>query len=621
MRLGSFWKIEGLGVVEVLLACCLVGFIAWLDLSLWYATLDQTNHRLDHVSQALSRSVDSTVRLAHVPVAAVVAELQDEARSPLLSEKLSASMKALIKSSQELDSLSITDASGQLIASSVGPAASGLSLSDRDYFKQHSKRLRSGPVIGDPVVSRLTGELVIPVAERYADERGGFGGVVVATIRFEHFAQYFGHFDTGTAGSVALIRPDGILLVRLPHRKDLLGTDYSGETLFGDLLPASPRGVYEYVSTVDGVERTAAYVQSQDTGLIVVVSMAKSDLFRAWFSQASWRWACAATLLLAIAFLYAQHQNHRIEQEINYERIATREAEFRSIAEGSGDLIVRLDGDFVRRYVSPSAATVLGHAPEFLLGRRAFDQAPHHDAAELTAALDRLKSGKRSAVLRSRTLSADGHTKWLETHIQRTGSALGPNASYVAVTRDVTSQLAREQELQLLANTDPLTQLSNRRFFDARVAEVFEGSAGRSTPISLLLIDADKFKLLNDQYGHSQGDKCLQALADVCSAQVRSLGIVGRLGGEEIGILLPRTDLNGALAVAERIRFAVEQLDINHEGNSPWGRVTVSIGVASTDQRDSAKLFEVADKGLYRAKAEGRNRVVAEQSTAAQDPS
>ncbi|WP_203140534.1 sensor domain-containing diguanylate cyclase [Marinobacter mangrovi] len=176
---------------------------------------------------------------------------------------------------------------------------------------------------------------------------------------------------------------------------------------------------------------------------------------------------------------------------------------------------------------------------------------------------------------------------------------------------------ASRRELYRLSRTDPLTGLANRRYF-TEVREQEGRRAQRSgEPISVLMIDVDYFKAYNDQYGHSQGDRCLVRLAEVFRHQCARAGELSvRLGGEEFAILLPTIDAEEALAVADRVRKAVFDLAIPHDG-SPLGWVTVSIGCATwfgdygAGAMDTVfdRMMRDADHALYRAKEHGRNRV------------
>lgn len=160
------------------------------------------------------------------------------------------------------------------------------------------------------------------------------------------------------------------------------------------------------------------------------------------------------------------------------------------------------------------------------------------------------------------------------------------------------------------AITDELTGLVNRRrFMEALDAEIARTQRLRSN-VSLMLADLDDFKRINDRFGHPAGDEALRVFAEVLRAELREIDVAARLGGEEFAVLLPETDLEGALAVAERLRERVGERPVLDDHGTPV-HLTASIGVAeyTTGSRDD--LLRRADAGLYRAKQEGKNRVAA----------
>jgi diguanylate cyclase (GGDEF)-like protein len=173
---------------------------------------------------------------------------------------------------------------------------------------------------------------------------------------------------------------------------------------------------------------------------------------------------------------------------------------------------------------------------------------------------------------------------------------------------------ARNRTLKSLATQDPLTGLSNRRHLDERMAVEFARAARENTPLAMIMIDVDHFKLYNDSYGHAAGDTCLQAIAGVIAAACRhAADMAARFGGEEFALLLPGTDIEGALDVAQRACAAIHATALVH-GGSPFGVVTASAGVFAlvpTPGQPLRTLIECADRGLYSAKAAGRNQVKA----------
>jgi len=168
------------------------------------------------------------------------------------------------------------------------------------------------------------------------------------------------------------------------------------------------------------------------------------------------------------------------------------------------------------------------------------------------------------------------------------------------------------RKLQNLAHHDGLTHVFNRRGFDENLSSNWRKVQRDDTNLAMLLIDVDHFKLFNDQYGHLDGDACLQRIANQLKDDIkRPTDIVARYGGEEFAILLPEINLNGARIVGERIIQGIRQLNIAHEPSPTADYVTVSMGLAMASECDSPEaLIAMADAMLYEAKETGRNRLV-----------
>jgi len=174
--------------------------------------------------------------------------------------------------------------------------------------------------------------------------------------------------------------------------------------------------------------------------------------------------------------------------------------------------------------------------------------------------------------------------------------------------------LQRQTEvLKRLVFIDALTHAFNRRYFDERLAEEWGRAQRTGRPLGLILIDVDYFKQFNDVNGHQRGDDALRQVAQALKGTILRPGdVVCRYGGEEFACLLPDTDLDGALQVAQRMKLAVRDLAIGHPASAVAEVLTISAGVAvrtPTSRGDTAALLALADAQLYRAKAEGRARV------------
>ncbi len=169
------------------------------------------------------------------------------------------------------------------------------------------------------------------------------------------------------------------------------------------------------------------------------------------------------------------------------------------------------------------------------------------------------------------------------------------------------------EEIKQQAVTDPLTQIYNRRFFESSLIKEAERAIRQNQPFSIISLDLDYLKRINDTYGHQYGDVAIKAIASILKKESRAVDIYARIGGEEFNILLPGVDSNGAMIAAERIRKSIESKEIDRIGH-----ITASIGVATflehSDRID--ELIELADQAMYSAKMNGRNQVkLAQKST------
>ena len=291
---------------------------------------------------------------------------------------------------------------------------------------------------------------------------------------------------------------------------------------------------------------------------------------------------------------------------------------FRLLAEHSIDLIVAVDADLAIRYASPIARSMLGCEPSDLHGRTLAELlAPEDRAGFITRHFTQVARRGHGPDL-FRALRPDGSTLWVEARVAALppGNGLG---DHLVTLRDATRRKLNEvalgvanQELSALASTDALTGLPNRRQFDATLNKEWYRALREASPLALLMIDVDRFKSLNDRFGHPVGDAFLAHVGRVIRDNVRRAGdMVARFGGEEFSVILPGTVSTGALEIAEHIRRAVAATDTRNivAGGYP---LSVSIGVAAVVPLaggGSAALIHSADAALYQAKRMGRNRV------------
>jgi diguanylate cyclase (GGDEF)-like protein len=232
--------------------------------------------------------------------------------------------------------------------------------------------------------------------------------------------------------------------------------------------------------------------------------------------------------------------------------------------------------------------------------------ASHQHEDSLQEQLGRL-SASLTAEVRERQASEEKLQKLVQSVTQEKGDL----EILVQILIDQGDDSATDAEK---ANIDGLTLVANRRRFDAYLTQEWSRHARIQQPLSLLICDVDHFKLYNDRYGHQAGDECLRTVAEALSRGRRSIDLVARYGGEEFALVLPHTDLTGAILVAERVCRDVAGAALPHAASPVADRVTISVGLASITPHikhpaDARALVEEADRNLYLAKQGGRNRV------------
>lgn len=181
------------------------------------------------------------------------------------------------------------------------------------------------------------------------------------------------------------------------------------------------------------------------------------------------------------------------------------------------------------------------------------------------------------------------------------------------VARRTQELMTANEELQRISFLDSLTGIANRRYFDEILKKECQRSKRNNTPLTLIMIDVDYFKVYNDTYGHVIGDNCLKRVAEILNVSTkRDTDLVARYGGEEFAVILPNTDVRGAGIVGETMRANVEKLGIKHQNSPRDGNVTISVGIAVVEGAWDIMPMDIiaeADQALYQAKRRGRNRI------------
>lgn len=585
----------------------------WSELTTWDRLLLSSNNRLVETAEVIALHTDTIFALAEQALAELILQAEAESAQDPPKLRLVDEMAHLVRTSHLLASVSHVGADGRLVSSTLDGHQPGMDVSGEDYVRFH--RLNASPDvhIGVPFRDRLRGGWLLPISQRIKGPNDGFAGVMVVTIDLDHFSRFTDSFNLGGDSGFLLMRADGTILVRFPFRPHATKKEPADIAYFRSLGITGQKGNHEYRLPDTGSSRLSGYFRSKQTGVTAIATRSKSALFHSWMARSGYPWIGILTAYVGVIFMSLRWIRQIRLRELGEQKIAAQEREFRLIANASTDIIEKIRPDGIRDYVSPAASGLFQRPAEDLVGTCIVDGLDGEAAQQWQDALSKLNTGATSQSVLYRRARADGSPIWLESALSRVDNAItdAPDA-IVVITRDVTRQQILTQELDSLAMTDELTGLFNKRHFNNRLSSMLSEARAAKQPLSLLLIDLDRFKLFNDTYGHLAGDKALRAVADVIQARLQgTFGIAARYGGEELAVLLAHQNDMAVRAIAETIRNGVASLAIVHAGNVPFGHVTISIGHATmlpTPDFCESDLIGEADRALYIAKSGGRNR-------------
>jgi diguanylate cyclase (GGDEF)-like protein/PAS domain S-box-containing protein len=288
-----------------------------------------------------------------------------------------------------------------------------------------------------------------------------------------------------------------------------------------------------------------------------------------------------------------------------------------TIFESINDPFNIIDSDYRIIKANESYAKMRGKTIEQLIYQRCYEVLQNRkDICEGCSVKVTFETGEPHT--KEKLVSYTGDSKiWLEIYTYPIFDEMGRVVSVIEYTRDITQRKMAEAErdilvdkLQYLYRTDELTGLLNRRALIEELEDEVRRTKRYKSDLSLIICDIDYFKEVNDNFGHDTGDRVLQNVSALIKESLRNTDIIGRYGGDEFLSILPETSMGRAKEIADRIRLAVKEFELQMEGNKPI-RTTVSLGVAefNADKEDINGLIKRADNALYMAKGRGRNRV------------
>jgi diguanylate cyclase (GGDEF)-like protein/PAS domain S-box-containing protein len=435
-------------------------------------------------------------------------------------------------------------------------------------------------------------------------KNGEYEGVIIISVSPRHLSNVYDRLDLGGKGAIGLLHYGGTILTRAPYIEGAIGKQFATEWLGFVDFPAI--GFHRYTSEVDGVERIYAWRSLADYPLIVLASMSVEDLRTRY--QSLWNnhvYGGVALSLLLVAALFALLTKARDRAQA-IERLAKHEARWRLALEAAGHGVWDWNVMTGKLTLSFCLREILGLAGQQLPNTmpELFRHIHPEDAEGMDRALRAHLCGESPSLYKEfRFTKSDGTLIWILARgsVSEHGTS-GKPLRLVGTFVDVTDRKLREQAIKFAAEHDALTGLPNRVLFQDRLAQAIALAKREESSLAILYCDLDRFKPVNDTYGHHVGDELLKQIVQRVRACLRNSDTVARIGGDEFLVLLPKiTHEMDALTVAEAIRETLSE-PFFVGGNTL--QIGTSIGVATYpgDGETEEALIQTADAAMYRVK-------------------
>ncbi|KAB2851414.1 MAG: EAL domain-containing protein [Hyphomicrobiaceae bacterium] len=519
--------------------------------------------------------------------------------------------------------VAIIDAKGIMQATSTDPKAKPIDLSDREHFRAHLNRPQDTLYMSKPMIGRASKRWSVQFTRKLRDRNGDFAGVVVCSLDPAHFTQLYSSINLGPSSSVALVGMDGIVRAAGGATKLSLGQDLAGSELM-KRVQRSPNGILTTVSSPDGEVRLVAFRQVKGHPLFVSVSLLEDEALTEvnnTFLRNILFGLAVTPIVFGLSYLGAQHQT-RLQFALNAllrsRRRTAREAErLRLTLENVTHGILLVDDKRRIQILNRRAAELLELPEEFAAHPPSFPELLHflHKRGEYERLAIPEGADAISHIAPPPNLARDH----IFERVRPNGTVLEirtqplSNGGFVRTITDITSRRRAQEEIIRLACEDGLTGLANRRELRSkldrcvgRVRAAME--AGAELPrFGLVWIDLDKFKDVNDAFGHPAGDALLQAVARRLRETLRTGDIVARLGGDEFAVLIKPLHSRWQLEVIARRMNEVLCQPFDIGGNCLNISASMGVACAPDDGIDTEQLLQAVDTALYAAKAAGRN--------------
>lgn len=501
-------------------------------------------------------------------------------------------------------SIAIVDASGNVVIGSHAGAPAN--LADREFFRYHRDHPARGVLVSPPTLGRINSTLIIPVSRRITAPGGGFGGVVAAAVDPGYFDRFYQQMDIGRDGMVLLVGLDGLTRARHTGIHDSAGQDMGGSTLMREQAKQAS-GSFLSAGRVEGVARYTSYRTVPEYELVVAVGMAAPEVLLPYYERRNaYLWSGVAFTLLVLAFA-GTVAVARLRRQQAMEEHQREEARFRATFDQALVAMAHVDLQGRVIEVNRTLCEMVGYAAQELLGRNFIDfKFPDERRAADDARRAMLQTGE-TPTMEHRYRRKDGSDLWANVAISMVRDPKGNPDYFVVVAQDITAQKQAQAQVLHQATYDLLTDLPNRSLFRDRLQQVLKQAQRKRWTAGVMFMDLDRFKAVNDSFGHAAGDALLREVGTRLARSVRASDTVARVGGDEFAVVLGELSAPSDATLVARKILETLAAPMSLEGHEYFVTVSIGITLFPADGNDIETLLRNADAAMFKAKQAGRN--------------
>jgi diguanylate cyclase (GGDEF)-like protein/PAS domain S-box-containing protein len=542
---GAYFRRSVLLRLSVFLALSLP--VLWLGVGAELRQLDTTaqresNRDVENMARAFSEEINATVSMIDLSLLHLRSHWErDPGEFAIMVERLNRELHGRV-----ILHVTVTDARGVVVFSSLD-RSKRVDLSDREHIRYHLGGNPDGLFVSRPVVGRVSGVRSVQFTRPTHGAGGKVSGVIVASVEPTYFTRFYSSIDLGAGTSTALVRRDGTVIARSANGSlhSYVGASLAGYPYQHDRSAGSPlEGLFRRVGQLDHIERNYAWHDLPDYPLMVTVGQSIADVDARFarqklLLQAGGGAATALLALLAWVVLAAADNRRRATDTLQ-----AAEARWKLALNATGEGVWDCDLANGTATLSPRAQAIFDiDGPTIAWTRETLPGLVHpDDTVRVQQALKDHVDGKRpDFVAEYRIARRNGDWRWiLARGMVGERDDQGRPLRMVGTFADIDDRKSEEEQMRHRASHDALTGLPNRLLFADRLHQAIRVAQREHTRLAVLYFDLDKFKPVNDTYGHAVGDALLAAVAKRVSGRLRDSDTLARLGGDEFVVLLPR---------------------------------------------------------------------------------